>query len=1366
MGRWLALLFLTTLAVASDFIATSGAWNVASNWNPAAVPTALDDVVIGAGKTVTITDTAQGITARSLLIHGTLDANPSTSGELLIEVGGDITVHGTLRVGGASGGADGHLLLTSQAPVLSGSGTILLGPGANGALITLQPGAAVTVGGSLTLQGSAWAFEQSSPSDGGGSAASAVITLGSGATIAVPAGACQMLYGTRLVVQGTLTLGSAAQLRYDGSIWSRLTVAASGTIDWTVNGSGLAGILLPGAVQLGGNLILRRPLSYRPAFDDVVTLIDLCTLGVNGAFATGVGTGDWALTNGFNSYTYSCLLERQYVLWGTTPHAVAPGGAEVVLPAHTSAGVPITYSLLRQNGGAASATISGTPGLVPSLVPEDLVVTATAPRTPSGSIIYDALYETYLISVGANQAQTVTIDTLTGPFYYGQQLTLSGTATSGAAILWSTPDHPLLDIQGNTATVVGVGVTATIQGDVASTGPYLPGSGSQVIGPFLPRPFSVVVDGGTRAFGETTPAPTFTFDGLAPGDDLSALGTPVFSGTGTTTTASTLPGPYPVSVAFPAQPNYAITVTPGSLVITKLPQTLTFTQPGSVIVGASTTLNASSSQGLPVTFISGDPSIATVSGTTLRGVAAGSVTITASQAGSATVAAATTDRTVTILPPPVPTTLTLTPLPGPYVYGDDITLSGTASSGATITWSTTSPRLSVSGNTATVVGIGSGVTVTASVPATGNWLAASSSITLGALVPRPVSVNVDGGTRTYGSANPTPTWSATGLRPGDPVSLLGTATFSGTGTSATTTTTVGSYPVTVGFSGGSANYSVSVAPGNLVITRRPQVITFPPLADLGRDLTATLSATSDAGLPVTFISADPATATVSGTTVHGIAPGIVTITASQAGTTNIEPASVAQPLVVFGSRLSQTVTITPLTGPVRYGDVIALTGASSSGAPLVWSSSSTLLQLSGASATVIGVGSGATIQADAPETTGYWAAVATASLPTIGKRPVTVTIAGGARFVGEANPTPTFTVTNLAPGDAATVLGTPTWTGTGATATATTAAGTYPVNATFPSHALYDITVVPGNLVISQRTQSITLAGPTSLFIGRTGIVTATSSAGLAVTVTSGSPAVASLSGGTLTALTPGQAVLTATQTGTTLYAPATATWTVTVTPLLTTSITLGDLSGPYRYGDEIPLTGSATSGAPLAWTMTTSTVATLTGSNLRITGTGVGPTLTATAAPTGDYAGASASVTLAPLLPRSVTVNVIGGLRAVGDATPAPSFSVTGLASGDTVGVLGTPTYAGPGTQTNGFTPVGRYPITVTFTGTDPRYALTLREGALVISTVNADGVDPGSLRGSSGCGVGTGLALCSGIALLTRPRRRTPLLRRKESP
>jgi hypothetical protein len=596
------------------------------------------------------------------------------------------------------------------------------------------------------------------------------------------------------------------------------------------------------------------------------------------------------------------------------------------------------------------------------------------------------------------------------------------------------------------------------------------------------------------------------------------------------------------------------------------------------------------------------------------------------------------------------------------------------------------------------------------------------------------------------------------MRPGDLLSLLGTATFSGTGTTATTTTPVGSYPVTVGFSGGSPTYSVSIVPGNLVITRRPQVITFPPLADLGRDLTATLSATSDAGLPITFASADPATATVSGTTVHGIAPGQVTITASQAGTSNIEPASVSQILTVFGTRLSQTVTITPLTGPYVFGDIIPLTGSCTSGAALSWSTTSAALQISGTSATVIGVGSGATVQADAPETTGYWAAVATATLPTIGKRPVTVTVVGGARFVGDANPTPTLTVTNLAPGDAPADLGTPTWTGTGATATTTTAAGTYPVGATFPTHAHYDITVVTGNLVISQRTQTITLAAPASLFVGRTGTVTATSDAGLPVTVTSGSPAVASLSGGTLAAMIPGQTVLTATQAGTTAYAPATATWTVTVTPLLTTTITLGDLSGPYHYGDEIPLTGSATSGAPLVWTMTTSTVATLTGSTLRITNTGTGPTLTATAAPTGDYAGTTASVTLSSLLPRSATASVIGGVRAVGDATPAPTCSVTGLASGDTISVLGTPTYAGPGTQTNGFTPVGRYPITVTFTGTDPRYVLTIHEGALVISTLNADGVDPGTLRGSSGCGVGTGLALVSGIALLTR-RRRTPL-------
>src|SRR6266545_3466477 len=70
-------------------------------------------------------------------------------------------------------------------------------------------------------------------------------------------------------------------------------------------------------------------------------------------------------------------------------------------------------------------------------------------------------------------------------------------------------------------------------------------------------------------------------------------------------------------------------------------QTITFSQPPAAKVGAPVTLSASATSGLPVTFTSDTPPVCTVSGSAVTTAAAGTCTITASQAGSPRSAPAT-----------------------------------------------------------------------------------------------------------------------------------------------------------------------------------------------------------------------------------------------------------------------------------------------------------------------------------------------------------------------------------------------------------------------------------------------------------------------------------------------------------------------------------------------------------------------------------------------------------------------------------------------------------------------------------------------------------------------------------------------------
>ena len=77
----------------------------------------------------------------------------------------------------------------------------------------------------------------------------------------------------------------------------------------------------------------------------------------------------------------------------------------------------------------------------------------------------------------------------------------------------------------------------------------------------------------------------------------------------------------------------------------------------------------------------------------------------------------------------------------------------------------------------------------------------------------------------------------------------------------------------------------------LVVAKAGQTITFAPLDSVSMDDEPfPVSATASSGLPVSFTSSNPSVATISGNIVTPVAVGSTTITASQAGDANFEPA--------------------------------------------------------------------------------------------------------------------------------------------------------------------------------------------------------------------------------------------------------------------------------------------------------------------------------------------------------------------------------------------------------------------------------------------------------------------------------------------
>ena len=178
------------------------------------------------------------------------------------------------------------------------------------------------------------------------------------------------------------------------------------------------------------------------------------------------------------------------------------------------------------------------------------------------------------------------------------------------------------------------------------------------------------------------------------------------------------------------------------------------------------------------------------------------------------------------------------------------------------------------------------------------------------------------------------------------------------------------------------------------------------------------------------------------------------------------------------------------------------------------------------------------------------------------RAPLTVTADNATKVVGAANPAFTATISGFVNGDtsATAVSGAPAFT---TTATTASVAGTYPITpalGTLASTNYSFASFVAGTLTVSGKLdQTITFGALDSKLLGSgTFALTATASSGLAVTYTSSNPAVATVSGSTVTLVSVGTTVIPASQGGNATYnaaVPVPQTLTVTAAQTCPTTI-------------------------------------------------------------------------------------------------------------------------------------------------------------------------------------------------------------------
>jgi hypothetical protein len=156
----------------------------------------------------------------------------------------------------------------------------------------------------------------------------------------------------------------------------------------------------------------------------------------------------------------------------------------------------------------------------------------------------------------------------------------------------------------------------------------------------------------------------------------------------------------------------AATVT-SSFQVTGMPQSITFSPIGPLAVGGTTTLSATATSNLTVSFTSQTPSVCTVSGNVLTAVTTGNCTVAANQAGDSTTwsPAPQVTQSVTITSGSgggtTPQTITFPTIADHALGSGSFTVTATASSGLVVTFvSQTTGVCTISGNTVSLISSG------------------------------------------------------------------------------------------------------------------------------------------------------------------------------------------------------------------------------------------------------------------------------------------------------------------------------------------------------------------------------------------------------------------------------------------------------------------------------------------------------------------------------------------------------------------------------------------------------------------------------------------------------------------------------------
>ena len=423
----------------------------------------------------------------------------------------------------------------------------------------------------------------------------------------------------------------------------------------------------------------------------------------------------------------------------------------------------------------------------------------------------------------------------------------------------------------------------------------------------------------------------------------------------------------------------------------------------------------------------------------------------------------------------------------------------------------------------------------------------------------------------------------------------------------------------------------------------PQTITFTQPADAKVGVPVTLSATAapDPSLTVSFTSNTPAVCTVSGSGVTTVTAGVCVITASQSGDATYAAApEVARSFQVTAGQAAQIITFAP-PADATVGVPVSLSASAAPDSSLMVSFSSDTPQVctvSGSTAQTV-TGGTCTITASQGGSADYAAApqVTQSFQVTTGQEPQTVSF----------TPPPDVVKAGVPVGEPVALSATATsgllvsftsdtpqvCTMSGSTAQ-TVARGTCTITASQGGSEIYApaAPAMPGsfNVYTGGEPQAIAFKQPPDTQVGVPVTLLASATSGLPVSFASNTTRVCTVAGSTVLTVATGMCMITASQSGSKIYAPAQAQRRF----MVKLGQTISFAQPPdTQAGAQVTLSAIATSQLPVSFMSSTLQVCTVAGSTVTTVATGT-CTITATQGGDENYA-------VAPQVQRSFTVKL-----------------------------------------------------------------------------------------------------------------------------